>query len=299
MPTHFKLKFAADAPELDGLARGLAFRLVEQGAACDLRGEDRSLLPGPEDRTKLKEAGIRSGRIAAHVPDAQKPAAQKLISQLQTLADGRPRKTAPEGAGSFELDGSWPDEDLAAQGYLRFGKRAVRADLAERLGWELSKRRKEADQAKFEIPPELASMVSCPLDDFHNVLKGFRIAPAEKDPETGAVKLWRFQSKAHVEAQEQRRAARKDARNQQRKSGPRKKHEKANGKARPQNRHRRPPRREPDPDSPFAALAALLPEKPKAQPKKRKPKAAKPNEPKAQESASDPTPVTDANSTNE
>ena len=42
----------------------------------------------------------------------------------------------------------------------------------------------------------------------HRSLKGFRIAPAEKDPETGAVKLWRFQSKAHIEAQEQRRAAR-------------------------------------------------------------------------------------------
>lgn len=190
LPTHFKLKFSPDETQLEGLARGLAFRLLEAGAACDLRGEDRNLLPGPEDRTKLKEAGIRSGRIAAHIPDAQKPAAQRLIALLQTLADGRDRKIAPEGSGSFELDGTWPDEDLAAQGYLRFGKRAVRADLAERLGWELSKRRKEADQAKFEIPPELASMVSCPLEDFHNVLKGFRIAPAEKDPETGAVKLW-------------------------------------------------------------------------------------------------------------
>ncbi|MEO1361604.1 MAG: helicase, partial [Pseudomonadota bacterium] len=197
---------------------------------------------------------------------------------FQTLADGRDRKTAPEGAGSFELDGSWPDEDLAAQGYLRFGKRAVRADLAERLGWELSKRRKEADQAKFEIPPDLASMVSCPLDDFHNVLKGFRIAPAEKDPETGAVKLWRFQSKAHMEAQEQRRAERKQTRNKAAKGGPRKRHDRAGGKPRGHHPNRRPADRQPDPNSPFAALAALLPEqpKPKPKPKKRKPKKAKP-----------------------
>ncbi|MEP1145267.1 MAG: helicase-related protein [Henriciella sp.] len=291
LPTHFKLKFSPDETALEGLGRGLAFRLLEGGAACDLRGEDRALLPGPEDRTKLKEAGIRSGRIAAHVPDAQKPAAQRLIALLQTLADGRERKTAPEGAGSFELDGSWPDEDLAAQGYLRFGKRAVRADLAERLGWELSKRRKEADQAKFEIPPELASMVSCPLDDFHNVLKGFRIAPAEKDPETGAVKLWRFQSKAHLDAQEQRRAARKQTRPNQNKDGQNKGDQnKGGGRKKPdrganKSRHnhsnnRRPARREPDPDSPFAALAALLPEKakPKPKPKKRRPKKAKPSE---------------------
>jgi ATP-dependent RNA helicase SUPV3L1/SUV3 len=274
LPTHFKLKFSPDETGLESLARGLAFRLLEGGAACDLRGEDRALLPGPEDRTKLKEAGIRSGRIAAHIPDAQKPAAQRLLSLLQTLADGRARQTAPEGAGSFELDGSWPDEDLAAQGYLRFGKRAVRADLAERLGWELSKRRKEADQAKFEIPPELASMVSCPLDDFHNVLKGFRIAPAEKDPETGAVKLWRFQSKAHLDAQEERRAARRKAKFQQARGGSRKKSERQNNKPRSQGHQRRPAQRQPDPDSPFAALAALLPEqsKPKPKPKKRKPK---------------------------
>ena len=278
LPTHFKLKFSPDETGLDGLARGLAFRLLEGGAACDLRGEDRALLPGPEDRGKLKEAGIRSGRIAAHIPDAQKPAAQRLISLLQTLADGRERHTAPEGAGSFELDGTWPDEDLAAQGYLRFGKRAVRADLAERLGWELSKRRKEADQAKFEIPPELASMVSCPLDDFHDVLKGFRIAPAEKDPETGVVKLWRFQSKAHLDAQEERRAARRKAKPQQgRNAGARNKPDRQNKKPRPHGHQRRPAQRQPDPNSPFAALAALLPEqsKPKPKPKKRKPKPPK------------------------
>lgn len=309
LPTHFKLKFSPDETQLDGLARGLAFRLLEAGAACDLRGEDRALLPGPDDRTKLKEAGIRSGRIAAHVPDAQKPAAQRLIALLQTLADGRERKTAPEGAGSFELDGSWPDEDIAAQGYLRFGKRAVRADLAERLGWELSKRRKKADQAKFEIPPELASMVSCPLEDFHNVLKGFRIAPAEKDAETGAVTLWRFQSKAHLDAQEQRRAARKQSRPSSPKKGPRKNQERHQGK-RPNHGggQRRPARREPDPDSPFAALAALLPDKPKPKPKqkKRRSKAPKPDAPAvpaetktAPVEAAEPTQAPETKPTNE
>ncbi|MEM9054714.1 MAG: helicase, partial [Pseudomonadota bacterium] len=209
-----------------------------------------------------------------------KPAAQRLVALLQTLADGRDRKVAPEGAGSFELDGSWPDEDLAAQGYLRFGKRAVRADLAERLGWELSKRRKDAEQAKFEIPPDLASIVSCPLDDFHTVLKGFGIAPAEKDPETGAVKLWRFQSKAHIEAQEQRRTARKEARKAHAKGGQRKRQERQGGKSRHSGgQTRRPAPRQPDPDSPFAALAALLPDKPKPKPKKRKPKKPKPKSP--------------------
>ncbi len=293
LPTHFKLKFPVVAPAtatvagdtaetsaLEGLARGLAFRLLESGAAIDLRGEDRALLPGPDERASLKEAGIRTGRVAAHIPDAQKPAAQRLIAVLQTLIDGRSRKVAPEGAGSFELDGSWPDEDLAAQGYLRFGKRAVRADLAERLGWELSKRRKEADKAAFEVPPDLASIVSCPLDDFHIVLKGFGLAPAEKDPETGAVKLWRFQSRARIEARKQQREARprgKPAHKAPHKDGPRRDRQ-GSGKPRSDKRRSaRPAARQPDPDSPFAALAALLPEKTAPKPKpRRKPKQKKP-----------------------
>ncbi|MEM7493748.1 MAG: helicase-related protein [Pseudomonadota bacterium] len=288
LPTHFKLKFSADDLGLEGLARGLAFRLLEAGAACDLRNEDGSLHPSHEDRTKLKEIGIRSGRIAAHVPDAQKPASQRLIAVLQELGDGRSRKVAPEGAGSFELDGTWPDEDLASQGYLRFGKRAVRADLAERLGWELSKRRKEAGKATFEIPPDLASIVSCPLEDFHNVLKGFGVVPAEKDTETGAVKLWRFQSRARLEEQKQRRENRpqRKSRNERPQSGNRPTRGKGDkgGKGKPRHQgggRGRSAQRQPDPNSPFAALAALLPEKPKAVPKKkRKPKpkvkAAKP-----------------------
>ncbi|MEM8616104.1 MAG: helicase-related protein, partial [Pseudomonadota bacterium] len=260
LPTHFKLKFSPEETALEGLARGLAFRLLEGGAACDLRGEDRSLQPDHDARGKLKDVGIRSGRIAAHVPDAQKPAAQRLLSILQTLSDGRQRPVAPAGAGSFALDGSWLDEDLAAQGYLRFGKRAVRADLAERLGWELSKRRKEAGQPVFEIPPDLASIVSCPLDDFHSVLKGFNIAPAEKDPETGAVKRWRFQSKAVLDARREQRAARKQSKGRKRPASS----ESGNG-AREHTNGKRPPRahgkkahsdrrarpqRQPDPNSP-------------------------------------------------
>lgn len=296
LPTHFKLKFGADELGLGGLARGLAFRLLESGAAIDLREDDRALQPGPDDRAKLKETGIRSGRIAAHVPDAQKPAAQRLLATLQTLADGRERKVAPEGAGSFELDGSWPDADLAAQGYLRFGKRAVRADLAERLGWELSKRRKEADKATFEVPPELASIVSCPLDDFHVVLKGFGLAPAEKDPETGAVKLWRFQSRARLEEQKQRREARQKSPRRPRPDGRKGGGNAKNGKGGKPGRkpgRARPPQRQPDPDSPFAALAALLPPPPAA-PKPKKKRKPKPKSPKPDAKAEPPAPATPA-----
>ena len=195
LPTHAKLKTGETGKELEGMARGLAFRLLESGAAIDLREESPPPHITKEQREAMKTAGLRAGRVAAHIPEAQKPAAQRMIAVLQASQTGEQRRVAPEGAGSFPLDGEWAESELHSQGYLRFGRRAVRADLAERLGWEISKRRKDADTPAFELPAELASVVSCPGDEFPAIVKGFGLAPAEKDPETGAVTKWRYLSR--------------------------------------------------------------------------------------------------------
>ncbi|MEE9380652.1 MAG: helicase-related protein, partial [Hyphomonadaceae bacterium] len=181
LPTHFALAHLKAAETLEGLARGIAFRLMETGAAVDLRLDDPSHRITTEQREALKAVGLRAGRVAAHVPDAQKPAAQLLISILRSAYDDVSCTPAPEGAGSFPIDETWTDAALSANGYLRFGGLAVRADLAERLGWEISKRRKEAGKNAFALPPELASIVSCPGEDFAHVLSCFGLAPAERD----------------------------------------------------------------------------------------------------------------------
>ena len=132
LPTHAKLASGEAGTGLEGMARGLAFRILESGAAVDLRTDDPPVRITPEQREALKAAGIRAGRVAVHAPDAQKPAAQRVIAILKAVDSGTEYPLAPEGAGSFALDGTWPEEALAANGYLRFGRRAVRADLAER-----------------------------------------------------------------------------------------------------------------------------------------------------------------------
>ncbi|MDP3460464.1 MAG: helicase-related protein, partial [Hyphomonas sp.] len=134
LPTHAKLAFAKSGEALEGLLRGLAFRILESGAAIDLRTDESAPRLNPEQREALKAAGIRVGRVAAYAPDAQKPAAQRMIAILKAVESATEYPLAPEGAGSFGLDGTWPEPALAANGYLRFGRRAVRADLAERLG---------------------------------------------------------------------------------------------------------------------------------------------------------------------
>lgn len=298
LPTHAKLAFAKTGEALEGVLRGLAFRILESGASVDLRTDESAPRLNPEQREALKTAGIRAGRVAAYAPDAQKPAAQKMIAILKAVESSTEYPLAPEGAGSFGLDGTWPEAALAANGYLRFGRRAVRADLAERLGWELAKRRKDAGKAVFEIPIDLASVISCPSEDWPAVLKGFGIAPAEKNPETGAVTLWRYVARARPDTEEkpQRRPPRADAGAAKPEGTPRperrpenrpdRRPEQASGRKpdrRPDNRRGAAPapperRAKPvDPNSPFAALAALLPppkpEKPPRPPRQKKPQA--------------------------
>lgn len=289
LPTHTKLAVEKAGDALEGLARGIAFRLLETGAAVDLRQDDPSLRLTGDQREALKGIGVRAGRVAAHVPDAQKPAGQRMIAILRAVFEGQPFSLAPEGAGSFALDGTWPEEALAANGYLRFGRRAVRADLAERLGWEIAKRRKEASKNAFPIEIDLASVVSCPADDWPAVLKGFGLAPAEKDKETDAVTLWRYASRARPEGRsEGGRPQRGRDQNAGGKGpkGPRGPKQQGGGGR--SNSRSASQSRQPDPDSPFAALAALLPEPKQAanKPKKKKRKP-KPKPDAAAESAAD------------
>jgi ATP-dependent RNA helicase SUPV3L1/SUV3 len=292
LPTHARLAFAKSGDALEGLLRGLAFRILESGAAIDLRTDESAPRLTPEQREALKGAGIRTGRVAAYVPDAQKPAAQKMIAILKAVETSTEYPLAPEGAGSFGLDGSWPEAALAANGYLRFGRRAIRADLAERLGWELAKRRKDAGKAVFEIPIDLASVVSCPAEDWPAVLKGYGIAPAEKNPETGAVTLWRFIARARPDGDEKpaRRPPRPEGAPARQEARPPRRDDKSGAGERPGRRPEnrqggRPPapperRAKPlDPNSPFAALAALLPPpKPEKPPRpKKSPRPAESN----------------------
>ncbi len=248
--------------DLDGPARGLAFRLVESGAAIDLRQDEHDTRLSKEQREALKARGVRAGRACAHIPDAQKPAAQRHIAILRTAFDGETCQVAPTGAGSFPLDGSWSDTALAANGYLRFGARAVRADLAERLAWELQKRRTETGANAFPVAADLASIISCPGAEFPAVLKGFGLAPAERDPETNEPTLWRYSAKARPQAKPERPSKQHRAKDDAKRRP-----------ARPAPQRSSRPAPEALATSPFAALATLVETPP---PKKRKPKRRKP-----------------------
>ena len=291
LPALMALKAQLNEAEMPGMARGIAYRVLESGAAIDVRKDDPPLRLSAEEREALKGWGIRAGRVAAYAPETTKPAQQALIARLFSVFNDTDVMIAPTGAGSFPVDEGWSDEALLSQGYLRFGPRAIRADLAERLAWEIDKRRKEAGKNQFEIPPELASVVSSPGDAFVEVLKAYGLSPAEHDAETGAVKNWRFMARARNDRPQGRRNGPRDgsvsgggkrparAKGAEGKGGNRPQRggdNRGQAKARAQERAEA---RKQDPDNPFAALASLLPPPPAPKPKpkkKKKPKAEKP-----------------------
>jgi len=226
------LREALDGKDLRGPARGAAYQLLESGAASDRRNASAAFQLSAEDRALLAAAGVKSGRIAAWLPGLLKPAAARLALALRAVHSGKPAPEAPTQS-SFPLkDSAWTDAMLHTAGYLRLGPRAVRADLAERLAGSLSQIRRGSETSAFAVPPELAAQVGCPQADFPAILRAVGLKPAEKDKDTGAVKLWRFPAN---------RTAPREPKKKQPQAGPQK---------------LAPPR--PAPTGPFAVLAELI-----------------------------------------
>lgn len=273
----FQLRGAIEANGLTGTARGAAFQLVETGAAMDRRHTPKRHATGSHepplelsgaDREALKAAGVKCGRVAAYLPGILKPAAAQLALTLRAVHGNLPFRAAPPTT-SFDLTKDrWPDAMLWAAGYLRLGSRAVRADMAERLAWQLAQARRTAEKSAFAIPPEMAATIGCPLAEFPVVLKALGLKPAERDAETQEVKLWRFDAA--------RRPEPKPARQPQARPG-----QDRSGRP-PEKARRKPPKPEPPkppPTGPFAVLASLTfkPAVAKARPKRRRRRRGKPS----------------------
>jgi ATP-dependent RNA helicase SUPV3L1/SUV3 len=268
LPVHCALQGGDGMGQLEGMSRGIAYRLLETGAAIDLRRDRPPVHLSPDQREKLKLIGIRTGRLSAYLPDALKPAAQRFIALLKNVGEARPAVIPPIGAGSFLADAGWSDEGLLSTGYLRFGRRALRADLAERLGWRLATLRKEAGRNFFAVPMDLASVASCPAEEWPDVLRGFGLTPAERNNEAGEITAWRFAGRSPAG---DRKALR-----------PKSMPGKAAGAPAEPGKKVRPASRAPAAEnSPFAALAVLLPPPPPARARQtgRKRQSAKPTKP--------------------
>ena len=200
----------SDSEDITGLARGIAFRLVENlgvlvrdDIADDLRQLDQ------DARGKLRKHGVRFGAFHVFVPVLLKPAPAQLRLLLWALQREREETLKledlpappPDGLTSVSFDKTTPRGFYQAVGYRVSGSRAVRIDMLERLGdlirdrvyWKSSK---EGDQRPegsvpgggFTVVPDMMSLVGCSGEDFAGILRGLgfrmdrRPVPAQPTP---------------------------------------------------------------------------------------------------------------------
>jgi len=220
---------------LSGLARGLAYRLAENGGAI-ARGdidEDVRLLSATERRA-LRKLGIKIGEFSVYIPALIKPRIAGLSALLRAVHGNNAQYIflpAP-GLMSVPADETRVGADYAAAGFQRCGPRVIRIDMLERLADAIREARETSKKRDFELSPSMTSLLGCSVQDLRGVLAslGFRRVQKGHDPAKAEGERWAKRRMASVAA---------------------------------------PASSAPIADTPFAALAALKPTLPAQRPQRR------------------------------
>ena len=202
--------FALSAAEdITGMARGVAFQLVEalgvlerQKVADDVKGLDQPA------RATLRKYGVRFGAYHIYLPNLLKPAPRILAAQLWALKHAAPdakgldelRALASGGRTSIPADKEIARPLYRTVGYRVCGERAVRVDILERLadlirpalswreGSPIPKPPGAAEGGGFTVTPAMTSLTGASGEDFATVLRslGYRADRRPKPVEAAA-----------------------------------------------------------------------------------------------------------------
>ena len=188
----------AKAEDITGIARGIAFQLIEalgvlerQKIAAEMKDLDQ------QSRASLRKYGVRFGAYHIYLPALLKPAARALASllwaQKQDNADmsalSGAQHLAGSGRTSFPVDKLLDRDAYRVLGYRQCGERAVRVDILERLAdlirpalsWrEASPGEKPAgafDGRGFVVTQAMTSLTGSAGEDFASILRalGYRM----------------------------------------------------------------------------------------------------------------------------
>ncbi|HEV7309420.1 MAG TPA: helicase, partial [Ensifer sp.] len=180
------------AEDLEGLAKGLAFQLVENLGVLfrrDVAEEVKSL--DQDGRASIRKYGVRFGAYHIFLPALLKPAPAELITLLWALKnDGLDKPGYGDlipmlaaGRTSVVTDPSFERTFYKLAGFRFLGKRAVRIDILERLAdlirpllqWKPGTQpRPEGayDGRRFTATTSMLSILGATPDDMEEILKG-------------------------------------------------------------------------------------------------------------------------------
>lgn len=180
------------ADALNGIARGIAFRLVENFGTLNRRdiAEDIKSLD-QEGRAALRRLGVRFGAYHIFVPTLLKPAPAGLLTLLWALKnDGKDKPgfgdvvhALAAGRTSVVVDPTFDREFYKLAGFRVLGRRAVRIDILERLAdlirpalaWRPGQGQRPDggyDGSGFMVIPPMMSILGANADDMEEILKG-------------------------------------------------------------------------------------------------------------------------------
>ena len=196
----------AAADDVTGMARGVAFQLVEalgvlerQKVSEEVKGLDQPA------RATLRKYGVRFGAYHIYLPALLKPAPRALATQLWALKHESPDAKgvdellhlAGSGRTSIPVDKETPKALYRTAGYRVAGERAVRVDILERLAdlvrpalaWREGapgpKPDGYVDGRSFTVTGAMTSLTGASGEDFASILRslGYRMDRKPKPPE--------------------------------------------------------------------------------------------------------------------
>ena len=197
------------AEDVTGMARGVAFQLVEalgvlerQKVAEEVKGLDQP------SRATLRKYGVRFGAYHIYLPGLMKPAPRGIATQLHALKHEAPDAhgvtellhLAASGRTSIPIDKDTPAPLYRTSGYRVCGERAVRVDILERLAdlirpalaWREGPAPKPdgaIDGRGFTVTGAMTSLTGASGEDFASILRAlsYRMDRRPKPAEPAAV----------------------------------------------------------------------------------------------------------------
>jgi ATP-dependent RNA helicase SUPV3L1/SUV3 len=195
------------AEDVTGMARGVAFQLVEslgvlerQKVAEEVKGLDQPA------RATLRKYGVRFGAYHIYLPALLKPAPRALATQLWAIKHEGPEAKgvadllhlAASGRTSIPVDKDTPKALYRTAGYRICGERAVRVDILERLAdlirpalsWREGAPGPKPDGVfdgrSFLVTGAMTSLTGASGEDFASILRslGYRMDRKPKPAET-------------------------------------------------------------------------------------------------------------------
>jgi len=195
------------ADDVTGMARGIAFQLVEslgvlerQKVAEEVKGLDQPA------RATLRKYGVRFGAYHIYLPLLLKPAPRALATQLWALKHESPDAKgvsellhlAASGRTSIPVDKETPKQLYRTAGYRVAGERAVRVDILERLAdlirpalsWRETSPGPKPDGVfdgrGFTVTGAMTSLTGASGEDFASILRslGYRLDRRPKPADT-------------------------------------------------------------------------------------------------------------------